>query len=214
MGGLAVTPLLRAAAGDLAQRLLTGNKRGQKRRLRGLVRGLNLPGGSKVLDFGCGAGLFAPLFADLGLHYTGFDIEAASLRYGGLLHSPPARFTSSLDEAAELGPHGCILANCCFHHIPDRELHDLLRRFRDMLMPGGAFLLVDILAVPDDPSPLRRWFMPLEQGRHVLVRSGYESIVSSHFSIVRSGVDRDNILSIPWGALPIGNNLLYLECRP
>lgn len=213
MGHLALKSTLRAAASDLAQRLLTGGKRNQMRRLGGLLRGLGLPKRARALDFGCGTGVFAPLFDKLGLDYIGFDIEAPLLDYARLLHSPPGRFTNSLDEAATLGPFDCILANCCFHHIPDHELHSLLKRFRSMLAPGGAFLLVDILAVPDDPSALHRWFMSLEQGRHLRVRPQYEALTSAHFRIAKSGVYRDNVLSIPWGRIPIGNDLLFLECR-
>lgn len=214
MARLGLKALLRACLGDLAQRVLTGNKFNQKSRLLGLLRGLALPAGSRVLDFGCGTGVFAPLFARAGFGYTGFDIDPASLDYARLLHSPPASFTHSLDEAATQGPYGCILANCCFHHIPTEELHGLLGRLRAMLAPGGVFLLVDILAVENDPSPLHRWFMTLEQGRHVRPRREYEEIVAGHFRIARSGVYRDNILSIPVGRIPIGNDLLFLECRP
>jgi cyclopropane fatty-acyl-phospholipid synthase-like methyltransferase len=215
MARLGIKALARALLGDMAQRVLTANKTNQRAVLASALGALELPSGAKALDFGCGSGsgLFAPVFAKLDLNYTGFNIDAPSLHIGELFHSPPACFTSSLDEAATLGPFDCILANCCFHHTSTPELHSLLERFKTMLVPGGVFLLVDILAVENDPSPVHRWFMTLEQGRHVRLRHEYDEILSRHFRIVRSGVYRGNILSIPLGRIPIGNDVLLMESR-
>ena len=53
---------------DLIQRIITLNKWEQRRNLKKRVRSINLPKGSKVLDFGCGTALFTNVFTELGLN--------------------------------------------------------------------------------------------------------------------------------------------------
>jgi hypothetical protein len=60
MGELTVMLLLRAATGDLAQRLLAGGKWNQRRQTEGFQRKLGLSKRVRVLDFSCRMGLFAP----------------------------------------------------------------------------------------------------------------------------------------------------------
>jgi 2-polyprenyl-3-methyl-5-hydroxy-6-metoxy-1,4-benzoquinol methylase len=78
MKGTEVTGLAWALFNDVAQRLITLNKLGQRRNLLARLRALGLPPGGSALDFGCGTGLFAPTFQQAGLPYTGYDIDRGS----------------------------------------------------------------------------------------------------------------------------------------
>lgn len=198
-------------AGDLAQRALTLGKANQKRSLARHLDRLGLPVGAEVLDFGCGTGLFAPLFLRRGLRYAGFDPARDLVRYAARLH-PRARFAADLAQLG--GGFHLVLANCCFHHVPEPELDELLAAIRGLLAPGGCLLVIDILAVPDDPSPLHRWYMTLEEGRHVRTAQDLERVVSRSFRIAARDRYRDNAFGAPWPGFPLGNDLLLLECRP
>ncbi len=48
--------------------------------IKALTQRAKLPAGCKILDVGCGQGLFTSLFADLGFHATGVDISGEAIR--------------------------------------------------------------------------------------------------------------------------------------
>lgn len=204
--------MVRAWIGDWAQRLLTGNKHNQRRHLNSLLDSMKFPVGASVLDFGCGAGIFSPEFTRRGFVYTGYDIDQDSLDYAGKLYRG-STFVNSTQALAGLGPFDCILSNCCFHHIGREDLKRVLLFLLSLLEDGGVFLCIDILAVPNDPSPLHRWFMTLEQGQHVRVESEQRDIIGEFFSIESSFVYRDVLFSMDWPGCPIGNDLLVLKCH-
>jgi SAM-dependent methyltransferase len=202
--------LFHAMASDLAQRVLTLGKANQKRVLSRYLDRLALPSGARVLDFGCGTGLFAPVFLRRGLGYHGFDPAKDLLRYASLLY-PRARFDA--EPQSLVGPFRLILANCCFHHIPEDELSGILDALRNLLDPGGVLLVIDILAVPDDPSALHRWYMTLEKGQHVRSGDELKRIVSRCLRITATDRYRDNAFGVPSQRFPLGNDLMLLECR-
>ncbi|KAF0235161.1 MAG: hypothetical protein FD177_320 [Desulfovibrionaceae bacterium] len=173
---------------------------------------MKFPVGASVLDFGCGAGIFSPEFTRRGFVYTGYDIDQDSLDYAGKLYRG-STFVNSTQALAGLGPFDCILSNCCFHHIGREDLKRVLLFLLSLLEDGGVFLCIDILAVPNDPSPLHRWFMTLEQGQHVRVESEQRDIIGEFFSIESSFVYRDVLFSMDWPGCPIGNDLLVLKCH-
>src|SRR5207248_8934633 len=125
-----------------------------------------LPAGAKVLDFGCGTALFAPVFIRRGFDYVGYDIDSSLTDYAGGLYRR-GKFTTNHDELSALAPFDLILANCCFHHIEDSIIDAELKHFRTLLKPGGRFLLIDLLLQDNDPHPLRRLFRKLERGAYV-----------------------------------------------
>ncbi len=67
--------MLWAFANDLAQRVLTFNKLEQRKNLEKKLNALALPESGKILDFGCGTGLFAKTIMKLGFKYHGYDID-------------------------------------------------------------------------------------------------------------------------------------------
>jgi len=201
-----------AFVNDLAQRLLTGNKHAQKVFLKRQLRAMDLPGGASALDFGCGTALFAPAFASLGLRYHGYDIDQPLLDYAARLYRDGV-FTASKEILRAKAPFDVIVANCCFHHIPDDALEEELAFLKSLLAEGGWFLLIDILAVPNDPSWIHRQFMKLEQGRHVRTREGYRRILERRFTVRDETVSRSTAFSLNLDWFPIYNNLLVLACR-
>ncbi|MHC1791938.1 class I SAM-dependent methyltransferase [Solidesulfovibrio sp.] len=204
--------MFNALANDLAQRLLTGNKHAQKVFLKRRLRAMALPGSAAALDFGCGTALFAPAFTSLGLRYHGYDIDQPLLNYAARLYRGGV-FTASKDLLRAKAPFDVIVANCCFHHIPDAPLQEELVFLKSLLADAGWFILIDILAVPDDPSWIHRQFMKLEQGAYVRTREAYRHNIERHFTVRNELVSRSTAFSLNLDWFPIYNDLLVLECR-
>lgn len=202
--------LVSALCNDIAQRVLTANKRNQKSKLAAFLDGMSLPNGP-VMDFGCGTALFAPLFLKRGMDYTGYDVDPALLRYASRLY-PAATFTTDIDALAKEPSFSLILANCCFHHIGPSDLEEVLKTLRSMLLPGGVLLVIDILATPDSHF-LHKLFMKLEKGRYVRDEQSLKRIVERTLTVSRIHRYRDVLFGFSWAACPIGNEMIALECR-
>jgi cyclopropane fatty-acyl-phospholipid synthase-like methyltransferase len=197
-----------ALINDLGQRVVSLNKWEQRRSLHRRLKALALPPGSKALDFGCGTGLFAGTFAQSGLTYHGYDIDGRMVSYARRTHSGQV-FVSTRDEIVRHGPFDLVVANCCFHHIPDDVLAEELEWVKSILADGGTFLLIDLVADPQDRSVLRRAFRRLERGLFLRRVEEYVAIVARHLVVRRVGADRTHMFSLPG---PVYNDLIVVEC--
>ncbi|SRR6266446_1320264 len=198
-----------ALINDVGQRVVTLNKWEQRRNLHRRLEALALPPGSKALDFGCGTGLFANTFAGSGLAYHGYDIDSRMVSYASRMHSGQV-FVSTRDEVARHGPFDLVVANCCFHHIPDDVLGEELEWVKGILASRGTFLLIDLVVQPEDRSVLRRAYRTLERGAFLRRAEEYAAIVARHLVVRRVGAERSHMLSIPGN--PVYNDLVVVEC--
>lgn len=104
-----------------------------------------VPRGGRVLDLGCGPGLYAEKLAALGFRVTGIDCNPASIRHAKArtneLGSGIAyRLGSYLEEPLE-GPYdAAIMIYCDYGALVPAERALLLKRIRASLAPGGLFL--------------------------------------------------------------------------
>jgi cyclopropane fatty-acyl-phospholipid synthase-like methyltransferase len=197
-----------ALINDLGQRVVSLNKWEQRRSLHRRLKTLALPPGSKALDFGCGTGLFAGTFTQSGLTYHGYDIDGRMVSYARRMHSGQV-FVSTRDEVVRHGPFDLVVANCCFHHIPDDVLAEELEWVKSILADRGTFLLIDLVADPQDRSVLRRAFRRLERGLFLRRVEEYVAIVARHLVVRRVGADRTHMFSMPG---PVYNDLIVVEC--
>ncbi len=203
--------MLKALVNDFAQRILSLNKYEQKVNIDRLVKTFGLSKASSVLDFGCGTGLFTPLFFRYGWQYTGYDVDPSLIEFARRMY-PLAKFAFTKDELARWAPFDLILMNCCAHHISDHDLNMELREISEaFLSPTGIFVMIDILQIPvDKDSFLHRQFMKLEQGRHVRPASQYEDIVSQYFIIKQSLTWKSHVLSLSCKQNPFFNDMIVL----
>jgi len=199
-----------AILNDLMQRFISLDKWEQRNNLRQSVQSLSLPRGSKVLDFGCGTGLFARVFMKMGLNYYGYDIDKRLISYARRLYRN-CQFTASKDELIKQAPFDLIISNCCFHHIDSATLCEELIGIRKILSGNGTFMMIDILFSERDPSLFRKLFRKLELGMHVRVMDDYRRIVEQHFSIIKTDIVRSHLFSIKNN--PIYNDLAIFECK-
>lgn len=120
-----------------------------------------LPAEGRVLEVGCGFGLFALYFSQLrpGLKIEGFDLSAhrialAERAQARLKLEHPRFFVGDARSLPVHGPFHAIYMLDILHHLPPDLAPVLIRTLYDQLVPGGVLLIKDV-----DTWPTRkRWF--------------------------------------------------------
>ncbi|MGO8999788.1 MAG: class I SAM-dependent methyltransferase [Polyangiaceae bacterium] len=119
------------------------------------VMDLLLPDEGRILDVGCGFGLFAAYFGQTNARraIVGVDPDARRVALA-------SRVAASLDlvnhefhvgdvrTAPLQGPFAAAYVLDVMHHIPSRDQRGVLERMRDLLEPGGVLLIKDITTEP------------------------------------------------------------------
>ena len=201
----------RALISDVAQRLLTLNKLEERQALSDWLQRLHLRPGARILDFGCGTGLFATTLHNAGLKYYGFDPDADAVRYALYLH-PGLPFVAQLDEAAAAAPFDAILANCCFHHISDNDLlNTTLPAIARMMQRDSVFMLMDVLPLEKDASMSRRIYNLFELGASKRTAPELERLLAGRFGIRSRRVRRSFLLSASFVINPVYNEVIVYD---
>lgn len=117
-----------------------------------LVDVLDLHPGSRVLDLGCGPGLYACRLARQGIAVTGLDVSRRSIAHACAVADAeqlPATFWRSdyLQDDLGCGYDAAILIYEDFCALSPARRAGLLGRTREALNPGGAFIM-DVTAAP------------------------------------------------------------------
>ena len=121
-------------------------------------------GARRVLELGTGTGETARrlLAAHPEAHLTGLDESVGMLgRAAEVL--PAERVTLRVGEiegGLPPGPFDVVASALCVHHLPGAQKRDLFVAVRDVLAPGGRFVLGDVI-VPADPTAAT---IPLTEG--------------------------------------------------
>jgi len=108
-----------------------------RRRADFIARGAELGPGKKVLEVGCGTGLFTELMSSSGANIVAVDIspELLALAEKRGLPADRVKFVAARFEDCELhGPFDAIVGSSVLHHL---EYRPAFARILQMLKPGG-----------------------------------------------------------------------------
>jgi 2-polyprenyl-3-methyl-5-hydroxy-6-metoxy-1,4-benzoquinol methylase len=118
------------------------------------VMDLLLPAEGRILDVGCGFGLWSAYFGQmqpqrriLGVDLSERRVEMARrvVKHVGV----GAEFTAGdIREARVEGPFDGAYVLDVLHHIPRDDQRAVLEKLRDLLAPGGVLLIKDITTEP------------------------------------------------------------------
>ncbi|MCL2544450.1 MAG: class I SAM-dependent methyltransferase [Clostridia bacterium] len=101
-----------------------------------------VPKGARLLDIGCGPGLYTKRLAEGGLRVTGLDFSAGSIAYA---RAHDGRSEYILQDYLAMDFEGAFdivtLIYCDYGALIPRERRELLRRVHRALKPGGLFVL-------------------------------------------------------------------------
>ena len=119
------------------------------------VMDLLLPDAGRILDVGCGFGLFAAYFGQTHprRQIVGIDPNtrriATAERVARAVGLKEHRFIAGDVRDANLqGPFDAVYMLDVMHHIPAEAQRGVLERLHDMLVPGGVLLMKDITTEP------------------------------------------------------------------
>lgn len=106
----------------------------------------NLGAGTKVIDFGCGPGLYTTRLAEHGSEVTGIDFSRRSIEYAeeeAAKRGLEIRYLEQNYLEGEIdGKFDLILMVMCdFCVLNPEQRHQLLQRFKKILTPDGRVLL-------------------------------------------------------------------------
>jgi 2-polyprenyl-3-methyl-5-hydroxy-6-metoxy-1,4-benzoquinol methylase len=119
------------------------------------VMDLMLPDEGRILDVGCGFGLFAAYFGQThpGRRITGVDPDARRIglarrvadRLGMRDH---AFVVGDVRDAPLEGPFDAAYVLDVMHHLPAGDQRPVLERLRSLIRPGGVLIVKDITTEP------------------------------------------------------------------
>ncbi|MCG6910767.1 MAG: methyltransferase domain-containing protein [Deltaproteobacteria bacterium] len=107
---------------------------------------INIGRGNKIIDFGCGPGLYAARLAKHGANVTGIDFSGSSIEYAKnvaarehlnirYVHQNYMEFET--EERFDL----VLMIMCDFCALSQMQRKGLLRKFHEILKPSGSVLL-------------------------------------------------------------------------
>ena len=144
-----------------------------KRRAELIATGAHLKAGVKVLEIGCGTGMFTEMFAETGADLVAVDISPDLLAKAKErnLSLDKVKFLEKRFEDCEVTePYDAIIGSSILHHL---ELESALTKIYTLLKPGGIMSFAE----PNMLNPqvfimfkFRRWFPEISPDENAFVR--------------------------------------------
>lgn len=170
------------------------------------------PSHSRVLDAGCGNGVFTKKLVELGFDVTAFDfsreaVESAKRLVGYAPHWEVAAVESfkssrAFDFVMCIGVLMCVVRD---------EVHARAVRNLASLVAGGGYLVIEELLVPlaemgPEPPPGRSGRLrAIEVYEDLLGRAGFELLEHVHFHIPSSNQDKSLLVYARRPSAGVGN---------
>ena len=152
---------------------------------RRVIAGEGIANAIRVLDLGCGTGVFTGSFGQA--QYFGIDVNAAYVTHARRKF-PRQRFCvmDGANMGFAAGVFDAVLIGGVLHHLPDGVCVSILKETFRVLRSGGTLLLWE-----DIPTQIA-WNLPgkivhaLDEGRHIRKEADYLALVRPWFTVVRT----------------------------
>ena len=108
-----------------------------RRRADSIIAGAALSPGKRVLEIGCGTGMFTEMFAATGATIVAVDISPELLEKARSRRLPAGQVTfceRRFEECDVEGQFDAVIGSSVLHHL---EIESAIRRIKDLLKPGG-----------------------------------------------------------------------------
>lgn len=171
-----------------------GRRRAQ-RRARIIADGASLCSTIRVLEIGCGTGMFTELFAQTGCAIVAVDISAELLEKAALRNLPEGQVhfvQKRFEDCAIDGPFDAVIGSSVLHHL---EIDAALLKIYELLKPGGIMSFAE----PNMLNPqifserkFRRFFPRISPDETAFVRS------SLKHSLKKAGFCDIEIIPFDW----------------
>ena len=114
-----------------------------RRRAQLIATGARLEPGLRVLEIGCGTGLFTEMFAQSGAQLVAVDISSALLeraRARGLSPDKVQFLEKQFEDCDVDGPFDAVIGSSVLHHL---DIEVALRKIHDVLKPCGVMCFAE-----------------------------------------------------------------------
>ena len=153
--------------------------------------------GERVLDLGCGPG---DVRAELpAVEYVGVDHSERYLAAARARHAGRGRFVRAdlrLLRLEDEEPFDAAIAIGVLHHLDDGEGAAMLASAAHALKSSGRLITIDP-ALGDRESPLARWLILRDRGRHLRSSEGYAGLARGRFDHVVAST-RHDLARVPY----------------
>lgn len=189
---------IKLAKGDTESAWGWGSPAGKLRvaRRAGLIASCaGLDARSRVLEIGCGTGLFTAMFAQSGARIVAVDLSGELLQKARQRGLPPqqVRFIEKrFEECAVEGPFDAVIGSSVLHHL---DLLPSCLKIISLLKPGGTMAFAE----PNMLNPqvfaerkFRKWFPYISADETAFVRRSLKRV------LLEAGFEKVRIVPFDW----------------
>ncbi|MEK6834702.1 MAG: methyltransferase domain-containing protein [Nanoarchaeota archaeon] len=139
-----------------------------------------------TLDFGCGAGQFAPLFTQKS--YYGIDTDKKYInfcknnykgRFSIIKTSPPYDFKRDYFNQ--------ILVSAVIHHLDDKKFIEIFKELSRILNNKGELMIIDHFTKKNQKKLLCKILINLDRGKYFRNPQEVISLLGNYFKIKKTG---------------------------
>jgi SAM-dependent methyltransferase len=150
-----------------------------------IAAGAQLGLGVRVLEIGCGTGMFTEMFLEYGATLVAVDISAKLLAKARARNLPASKvkfLETRFEDCGVEGPFDAVIGSSVLHHL---DIGLALRRIHDLLKPGGFMcfaepnMLNPQVFVERKFSFLRRWFWYVSPDGTAFLRGPLRNLLST-----------------------------------
>ncbi|HLY49050.1 MAG TPA: Sua5/YciO/YrdC/YwlC family protein [Solirubrobacteraceae bacterium] len=120
-------------------------------------------GARRILELGTGTGVTAARLLERHPEAKLVGVDASAEMLGAARSRLPGERVElrvgQIEDELPSGPFDLVASALCVHHLDGSQKADLFRRVRERLVPGGRFVLGD-LVTPEDPGDAQTPFTP------------------------------------------------------